>query len=58
METKIKDEQDKQIRMVCLDKAINIFGANRYTAGGADVGNPDNIITTAKKFYDYIEKGE
>jgi hypothetical protein len=58
METKIKDEQDKQIRMVCLDKAINIFGTNRYTAGGADVGNPDNIIKTAKKFCDYIEKGE
>lgn len=50
----IKKRDEIKRRSDCLDRALNLYGASRYTAGEVKVAKPDEVISAARKFYMYI----
>jgi len=57
MYDKIVQEKEQYLRMQCLDKAISVSSPNRYAASSDVIkaSTAEEIVETAKKFYDYIE---
>lgn len=54
------DEQQQELRIKALELAMNFLGINKaaYSLGDPQVISTEVHIATAKRFYNYITKGE